>query len=85
MMFKKLLLLLSSLIYVWMFAGCAERRAQMASSETNLLGVVKIEEESYGSTGPNTIPIHTDELFTRRNPSGEKVTILWGLITLKDY
>ena len=57
----------------------------MAPKEANVLGIAKIEKDSYAPTGPATIEVKTDELYTRKNVSGDKVTLLWGLITLKDY
>lgn len=57
----------------------------MEKSEANVLGLVKYEDENYSPTGPDTIAISTDELYDRDNFEGKKVTLLWGLITLKDY
>ena len=57
----------------------------MAPRETNILGIYKHVPESYAHTGPNTIAIHTDELYTRKEFSGDKTTFLWGFITIKDY
>jgi len=57
----------------------------MASEEANLLGFVKLEKESYEPTSSTTFAIHSDELYTRRNFSGDKHTFLWGLVTIKDY
>ncbi|HAV13337.1 MAG TPA: hypothetical protein DCX06_07605 [Opitutae bacterium] len=67
------------------FTACDGGRAQMEKKEANLLGVASYQDENYSPTGPATIAVHTDELYDRDNPSGKKVTLLWGLITLKDY
>ena len=57
----------------------------MAPRDTNVLGIIKHEPESYAPTGPNSIAIHTDELYTRKDFSGDKTTFLWGLVSIKDY
>lgn len=65
--------------------GCDGGRAQMGPKEANLLGIVKHENAAYTPTGVDTFAVSTDELYTRRNFSGDKTTLLWGFITLKDY
>ena len=67
------------------FTGCDSGRAQLAKADTNVLGIVTYSAEDYSPTGPDTIAISTDELYGRDNFSGKKVTLLWGLVTLKDY
>jgi hypothetical protein len=42
-------------------------------------------QESYAPTTPNSFTIKSDELYTRKNFSGDKTTLLWGLITIEDY
>ncbi|MEM8868683.1 MAG: hypothetical protein AAGC73_10510 [Verrucomicrobiota bacterium] len=85
-MCSKLLLLASMLTSALFFTGCMDKeRAELAPAESNFLGIVASEEESYQHTGPDTVAIHTDELVARKNYSGKKVELLWGLITIKDY
>lgn len=84
-MITKVLSLVSLSIAALVFTGCDGGTAQMAPKEANVLGIAKVEKENYQATGPATIAIHTDELYTRKNYSGDKATLLWGLITLKDY
>ena len=81
----KVIALLSVAVSALVFTGCGSKGASMGSKEANLLGVAKYQIANYSPTGPNTFAIHTDELFTRRNFSGDKMTFLWGLVTLKDY
>ena len=81
----KALALLALLTAALCFTGCDQGRAQMAPREANLLGAAKIEKEAYTATGQSTIAVSTDELYKRQNFSGDKVTLLWGLITIKDY
>lgn len=84
-MIKKLLPLVLFSIAALVFTGCDGGSAQMGPKEANLLGLAKIEASNYGPTGSDTFAVSTDELYTRKNVSGDKVTLLWGLITLKDY
>ena len=80
-----LVTLLALLTAALTFTGCDKGQAQMGAREANLLGVAKVERENYGPTGPTTFAVHTDELYKRKNFSGDRVTLLWGLVTLKDY
>jgi hypothetical protein len=51
----------------------------------NFLGLVVIEPSSYASNNSATIHLKTDELFARRTTSGDRITLLWGAITITDY
>lgn len=84
MRIKIVTLLLFSIAALFM-TGCDKGRAQMGPRETNLLGAVKHEQDNYGPSGRTTFAVSTDELYTRKNFSGNKTTLLWGLITIKDY
>ncbi|RPG84835.1 MAG: hypothetical protein CBC33_005680 [Coraliomargarita sp. TMED73] len=71
-----------------LFTGCGTSdtaKSTYGSSETNVLGLYKSEKASYSSTGINTFDMCSDEVSPRANYSGDKTTLLWGLITLKDY
>ncbi|MGB1126798.1 MAG: hypothetical protein ACPG3X_00330 [Opitutales bacterium] len=65
--------------------ACDRGQAQMGPREAHLLGAAKIQKENYTPTGPATFAVSTDELYERQNFSGNKLTLLWGLVTLKDY
>lgn len=84
-MTRKILLLLSLSICGLVFSGCDGGTAQMGPKEASVLGIVKLEKESYQAAGPSTFAVSTDELYTRKNFQGNKATFLWGLVTLKDY
>lgn len=51
----------------------------------NFLGIIRVESGSYASNNKATINLRTDELYSRRTPSGDRITLLWGAITLTDY
>jgi hypothetical protein len=54
-------------------------------NDTNILGIVTHQPQSYANVGTNTFRVRSDELITRKNFSGNKTTFLWGLITYTDY
>lgn len=81
----KLVSLLVVLVAVLCTTGCDRGQAHMGAREANLLGVVKVERGNYGSTAASTFAVSTDELYKRKDFSGDKATFLWGLVTLKDY
>lgn len=81
----KIIALLTISISALFFTGCDGGTSQMGPKEANLLGVAKISKAHYQPSRPSTFPISTDELYTRKNFGGNQVSLLWGLITLKDY
>ena len=85
-MLNKILSILTIFSLLLVFAGChGVGNSNIAPKETNLLGIVKVESDSYASSGPATFSISSDEFLNRKNYGGGKTTLLWGLITLKDY
>ena len=85
-MLSKIITTLSLFLFLLVFTGCqAISNSSIGPKETNLLGIVKVQSDSYSASGPGTFSLSTDELFNRKNYSGGKATLLWGLITLKDY
>ena len=51
----------------------------------NFLGIVKVESGSYGSSEKATVGVNMREFNARRLTSGDRVTLLWGAVTLTDY
>ena len=81
---KKILTLIASILFLFL-TGCVTNGTQAGSESFNMLGIMKVEPASYSATRPNTITVNSDELTKHENFSGNKITLLWGLITLKDY
>ena len=79
----KIIPLLSLAISALVFTGCSS--ASMGSREASILGLVKYQKADYSPSGPTTCAVHTNELGPRRNFSGDKLTLFWGLVTIKDY
>ena len=81
----KIIALLSISISALIFTGCDGGTSQMGPKEANLLGLAKIKKAHYQTSGPTTFSLSTDDLYTRKNFGGNQVSLLWGLITIKDY
>jgi hypothetical protein len=79
------------LILAALMAGCTtydtanHGKAVTLEPSHNFLGIIKVESGSYASNNRATIHIRTDELYTRRTTSGDRITLLWGAITITDY
>lgn len=82
---SKIVVSASFVVMTLILTGCGGSRAAMGPEETNILGIVKHQKADYSYTGPTTIAVHTNELTSRRDYSGNKTSVLWGLFTLKDY
>ena len=83
---KSRLSLAAVLILALAASGCATRNTSSGGKETTLLGgAVTVASDSFQPTTPTTVDTDTTKLIGKNGPSGGKVTILWGLITLRDY
>jgi predicted small secreted protein len=76
-----LVVLLSLLV-----AGCATRNTASGGQETTLLaGAVTVSSESFQPVNPATVNADTTKIVGKNAPSGKKVSLFWGLLTLHDY
>ncbi len=76
-------LLLGSLLLA---SGCATRATSSGGRETSVLGgAVAVSTNSFQPPTPATIDVDTSKLVSKGNPSGKKISLFWGLITLHDY
>lgn len=67
-------------------SGCATRNTSSGGRETSVLGgAVTVAKDSFQPTNPATIDADTSKIVGRNGPSGKKVSLFWGLITLHDY
>ncbi|ADE55493.1 hypothetical protein [Coraliomargarita akajimensis] len=84
---RKLLVLTSLVATAFAFSGCAgdSNKTAMGPRHSNFLGIYKHSDSNYTPHGKATFAVATDELVARDNYSGDKTSLLWGLITLKDY
>ena len=51
----------------------------------NFLGIVKIESGSYAPNEKATVGANMKEFYANRATSGDRITLLWGAVTLTDY
>ena len=73
-------------LVVVLFSGCATRNTSSGGRETSVLGgAVTVASESFQPTNPATLNADTSKLVGKNGPSGKKVSLLWGLVTLHDY
>lgn len=77
--------LLTAFSALCLLSACGSKQPQYAQKGTNILGIYKSEPAAYSAAKSNTFPISTTEILERENITGNKVTLFWGLITLKDY
>lgn len=84
-MYSKIITLLAVVTASVLLSGCQSKSSPMGQKTTNVLGIVKVEKENYTNAGITTVDIETDQLVGRQDFTGNKYTLLWGLITIKDY
>ena len=71
---------------VLLASGCATRNTMSGGKETSVLGgAVTVSTDSFQPTPPATIDADTSKIIGRSGPSGKKVSLFWGLVTLHDY
>ena len=84
-------LVLATLIASAALVGCTTydtpNHGRNVSTEPahNFLGVVKVESGSFAPNDRPTIGVNMREFTGRRITSGDRVTLLWGAVTLTDY
>lgn len=67
-------------------SGCATHPSVSGGSNTSLLaGAITVSTKSYEPVPPATLDVDTTKLLGQGAPSGAKVSLLWGLITIHDY
>ncbi len=84
-------LALATLITSAALVGCTTydtpnhgRNVSMEPSH-NFLGIVQVESGSFATNEQTTIGVNMREFSGRRITSGDRITLLWGAITLTDY
>lgn len=83
---KKLPLFAALLALAVCASGCATRNTSSGGKETTVLGgAVTVATDSFQPTTPATLDTDTSKLVGKNGPSGKKVSLFWGLVTLHDY
>ena len=66
--------------------GCATHTTASGGRDTTVLGgVVTVSTNSFQPPTPATLDVDTSKLVSNGNPTGKKISLFWGLITLHDY
>lgn len=69
-----------------LLSGCATKTTASGGRETNVLGgTVTVSTASFQPPTSATLDVDTSKLAGKGGPSGKKVSLFWGLITLHDY
>jgi outer membrane lipoprotein SlyB len=83
---KTKLPLLAVVILALFATGCATRNTASGGKETSVLGgAFTVASESFQPVNPATVNTDTSKVIGKNGPSGKKVSLLWGLLTLHDY
>lgn len=78
--------LAAALTLLALASGCATRTTSNGGKETNLLaGAVVVTKDSFQPTNAATLDTDTSKIIGKNGPSGKKVSLFWGLLTLHDY
>ena len=75
-----------------LFSGCADSVPsdahalyQRNNQGFNFLGLVDYSPESYDHVAEYSASIHSDELFDRKNITGDNLSLFWGSFVYADY
>jgi hypothetical protein len=90
---RKKLPFLKVLAFVLLFTSCFFTSGckifpgfkKYISSDINIAGALTHSPNSFAPIEPGTIRLQSEELWYRRDFSGNKTTFLWGLFTFTDY
>ena len=83
---KPKLLLAATVTLALCVSGCASRTTSSGGKETSLLGgALTVSDSSFQPVNPATINTSTSSMTGKNGPSGNKVSVLWGLFTFNDY
>jgi len=83
---NKKLSLSAALVLLVLASGCATRNTSSGGKETTVLGgAVTVATDSFQPTTPATLDADTSKIVGKNGPSGKKVSLFWGLVTLHDY
>ena len=64
--------------------GCATQRTKTGRNTNVLGGLARVDSGSYQSAPATSLDVDTSDMVGRNNPSGTKVSLLWGLLTFTD-
>lgn len=65
-------------------SGCATHTANGKNHTVVLGGLIESHEGAYEAESVNTIPVNTEKPLPGAKMNGNKVSILWGLVSYRD-
>ncbi len=82
--------LVLALVAAAAFSGCSSPRTGALEPTgpnrgINMLGIVKTEPRSFVPPKVSTLTVSTDDMVTRNNVTGDKVSLLWGAVQFTDF
>ena len=84
---RKILLL--TLLITVNLVGCFHRSHYQPKKYTDksyhFLGLMKVEPASFDRSDDTLLSIHSDDFSSQDHYSGDKISLFWGLISIKDY
>ena len=85
--FKGLKCIFALSMCILMSSGCRflPNPKKYFSKDFNAAGALTNSKKSFAPIGTGTIRLRSDEIWYRKDFSGDKTTALWGLITYTDY
>lgn len=83
MKYKKFSLLLLFVVSLSVLSGCQTQRGDR--SYTNFLGIYKKETNAYTVVPESTLAIRKVDIDPGAEYSGDRTSLLWGLVTYYDY
>ena len=81
---KALSVLLTLAVAGALTSGCQHNEG-MTRHNKNFLGIVEVHPASYEEVDSTTFAVSSNEIASRRDFSGDNVSLLWGLVTYTDY
>ena len=84
---KQIVIVLTLTLSAIAFSGCSmfPQAKKYLSKNVNAAGVFTHTPNSFAPIEAGTLRLQSDELWHRKNFSGNKTTFLWGLFTFTDY
>jgi len=85
--FKQYVVVITLTISGLGFTGCGmfPQAKKYLSKNVNVAGAFTHTPDSFAPIETGTLRLQSDELWYRRDFSGNKTTFLWGLFTFTDY
>jgi len=63
-----------------LLSGCSTTRDGYA-----FMGIIEVQEGTYADAGSTSLGVRTEEITGPNEPSGDQISLFWGLINISDY